>query len=183
MSASSGLHSACSAFRMVRRARPDASGNISLSCLANRGTADEGVLTNSGAVDSDARGGPGADVGNHPRGAVQLHAGARIYYGTRPGHGERDEGPPPALRHSLSAEEDQRRIRWARAAAIGQVASILVGWGLAQQPYIIVPDLTFINAATVPKMLHLLRSALTAGAVVLFPSFVYLLLCVQAPAR
>src|SRR2546427_565033 len=28
-------------------------------------------------------GGPGADVGTHPRGAVQLHAGARMYYGTR----------------------------------------------------------------------------------------------------
>jgi len=28
-------------------------------------------------------GGPGADVGNHPRGPVQLHAGARMYYGTR----------------------------------------------------------------------------------------------------
>ncbi len=23
------------------------------------------------------------DVGNHPRGAVQLHAGARMYHGTR----------------------------------------------------------------------------------------------------
>jgi hypothetical protein len=30
-----------------------------------------------------ARGGrPGADVGNHPRGPVELHAGARIYRGT-----------------------------------------------------------------------------------------------------
>ena len=67
------------------------------------------------------------------------------------------------------------RLRWARAAAIGQVTCILVGWGLAQQPYIIVPDLTFINTATVPKTLYLLRSALTAGAAVLFPSFVYLL--------
>jgi hypothetical protein len=28
-------------------------------------------------------GGAGADVGNHPRGAVQLHAGNKIYYGTR----------------------------------------------------------------------------------------------------
>jgi hypothetical protein len=27
-------------------------------------------------------GGPGADVGNHPRGAVELHAGARMYTGT-----------------------------------------------------------------------------------------------------
>ena len=28
-------------------------------------------------------GGAGADVGNHPREAVQLHAGSKIYYGTR----------------------------------------------------------------------------------------------------
>jgi hypothetical protein len=28
-------------------------------------------------------GGPGADVGNHPRGDVQIHAGANMYYGTR----------------------------------------------------------------------------------------------------
>ena len=28
-------------------------------------------------------GGAGADVGNHGRGAVQLHAGNKIYYGTR----------------------------------------------------------------------------------------------------
>jgi len=28
-------------------------------------------------------GGAGADVGNHPQGAVRLHAGNKIYYGTR----------------------------------------------------------------------------------------------------
>lgn len=27
-------------------------------------------------------GGPGADVGNHPHGPVELHAGARMYSGT-----------------------------------------------------------------------------------------------------
>ena len=27
--------------------------------------------------------GAGADVGNHPRGAVQIHAGVEMYYGTR----------------------------------------------------------------------------------------------------
>jgi hypothetical protein len=27
-------------------------------------------------------GGPGADVGNHPAGPVELHAGARMYAGT-----------------------------------------------------------------------------------------------------
>jgi len=31
--------------------------------------------------------GEGADVGNHPRGAVQIHDGARMYYGTRT-HGD-----------------------------------------------------------------------------------------------
>lgn len=32
-------------------------------------------------------GGAGADVGNHPRGAVQIHDGDRMYYGTRT-HGD-----------------------------------------------------------------------------------------------
>ena len=33
-------------------------------------------------------GGPGADVGNHPGGPVEFHAGADIYYDTRTdGHG------------------------------------------------------------------------------------------------
>jgi cytochrome d ubiquinol oxidase subunit II len=67
-----------------------------------------------------------------------------------------------------------RRFRWARAAAVGQVTCILVGWGLAQYPHIVVPDLTLANAATVPSTLRLLTWALTAGAVVLFPSFAYL---------
>ena len=31
--------------------------------------------------------GEGADVGNRPRGAVQIHDGARMYYGTRT-HGD-----------------------------------------------------------------------------------------------
>jgi hypothetical protein len=38
-------------------------------------------------------GGAGADVGNHPRGAVQIHAGAEMYYRTRThgvGIGQRD---------------------------------------------------------------------------------------------
>ena len=32
-------------------------------------------------------GGAGADVGNHPRGDVRIHAGADMYYGT-PTHGD-----------------------------------------------------------------------------------------------
>jgi len=67
-----------------------------------------------------------------------------------------------------------RRFHWARAAAVGQVACVLVGWGLAQYPYLVIPDLTLTNAATVPSTLHAMQSALAVGAVVLFPAFGYL---------
>jgi cytochrome d ubiquinol oxidase subunit II len=68
----------------------------------------------------------------------------------------------------------RRHFRWARAAAVGEVTCILVGWGLAQFPHIVVPDLTLTNAATVASTLHALMRALTIGAVVLFPAFAYL---------
>lgn len=67
-----------------------------------------------------------------------------------------------------------RRFRWARAAAIGQVSLILIGWGLAQYPYLVVPDLTVTGARTASATLGLLVWALAAGAVLLFPSFLYL---------
>jgi cytochrome d ubiquinol oxidase subunit II len=67
-----------------------------------------------------------------------------------------------------------RRFRWARAAAIGQVACILVGWGLAQYPHLVIPDLTLTGTATAPSTLHALQFALTAGAMMLFPAFGYL---------
>ena len=67
-----------------------------------------------------------------------------------------------------------RRYRWARVAAVAEVALILVGWGLAQYPYLVVPDVTIANARTVDATLRLVMWALAAGALVLFPSFVYL---------
>jgi cytochrome d ubiquinol oxidase subunit II len=67
-----------------------------------------------------------------------------------------------------------RRFRMARAAAVGQVSLILIGWALAQYPYLIVPDVTIVGAATAPATLRLLLWALALGAVVLFPSFGYL---------
>ena len=50
---------------------------IALLLLAGAGlacTSPEGTRTRGD--------GPGADVGNHPRGPVELHAGARMYAGT-----------------------------------------------------------------------------------------------------
>ena len=67
-----------------------------------------------------------------------------------------------------------RRFRWARAAAVGQVTLILIGWGLAQYPHVVVPDLTLRNTATVASTLDALQSALALGALILFPAFGYL---------
>lgn len=74
------------------------------------------------------------------------------------------------------------RFRLARAAAIGQVTCILVGWGLAQYPHLVIPDLTLTNAATARATLKALQSALALGAVVLFPAFGYLFYVFKRPA-
>ncbi len=68
----------------------------------------------------------------------------------------------------------QRRYRLARVAAAAQVSLILWGWALAQYPYLVPPDLT-IRAAAAPRItLVLVLWALAAGALVLFPSLIYL---------
>jgi cytochrome d ubiquinol oxidase subunit II len=77
------------------------------------------------------------------------------------------------------------RFRAARALAIVQVTLILVGWGVAQYPYLVIPDLTLDNARTARGTLVMLTWALGAGAVLLFPSFGYLYWVFKrrAPAR
>ena len=63
----------------------------------------------------------------------------------------------------------------ARACAALQAALVIVGWGLAQFPYLVRPNLTVYDAAASPSMLRLMLYALAAGAVVLFPSVIALL--------
>jgi cytochrome d ubiquinol oxidase subunit II len=67
-----------------------------------------------------------------------------------------------------------RRYRTARVCAAGQVTSILLGWALAQFPYLVVPDITISSAAAPRFTLQLLLGALGAGAFLLFPSLYYL---------
>jgi cytochrome bd ubiquinol oxidase subunit II len=69
-----------------------------------------------------------------------------------------------------------RRFMAARTCAQGQVALILWGWAFAQFPNLVEPNITIYNAAAPPITLHLLAGALAAGALVLFPSFRYLLI-------
>ncbi len=76
-----------------------------------------------------------------------------------------------AAAHSLF----RRRFATARVAAALQVALILLGWGLAQYPYIIRPNLTISNSQAPNNVLVALLGATAAGAVVLLPSLALLL--------
>jgi cytochrome d ubiquinol oxidase subunit II len=64
-----------------------------------------------------------------------------------------------------------RRFALARGFAMAQVTLILWGWGLAQFPFLIEPDLTFESAAAPDTVLRPLLVAVVAGAVVVGPAF------------
>jgi cytochrome d ubiquinol oxidase subunit II len=68
----------------------------------------------------------------------------------------------------------KRKFRIAQFCAAAQAALILWGWGAAQYPNLVMPDLTIYNAAAPMVTLRLVWWALLAGAVLLFPSFYYL---------
>jgi len=77
----------------------------------------------------------------------------------------------------------KRRYRLARVLAMTQIALIIAGWGLAQFPFLIGPDLTFANAVAPDSVLRVLVVALAAGALLLFPSLWYLFRVFKTPAR
>jgi cytochrome d ubiquinol oxidase subunit II len=68
-----------------------------------------------------------------------------------------------------------RRYALARAAAVLQVTLIVVGYGAAIFPYLVVPQVTIEASAAPARMHRLVLGALAAGAVILLPSLWYLL--------
>ena len=74
-----------------------------------------------------------------------------------------------------------RRFYLARALAAAQVSLILAGWGAAQYPYLIEPNITIQDAAAPQITLRLLLIALAAGALVLFPSIYFLFRIFKGP--
>lgn len=76
----------------------------------------------------------------------------------------------------------RRRHRLARASAIIQVALLLAGWGLAQHPYLIYPDMTLPDAAAGEPTLLFVVWAVPLGLLLLLPSL-WLLFRVFQPAR
>ncbi|MEZ4453323.1 MAG: cytochrome d ubiquinol oxidase subunit II [Nannocystaceae bacterium] len=78
----------------------------------------------------------------------------------------------------------RRRDHLARAAAMLQAALIVVGWGLAQYPYLAVPGYTIEGAAAPEGVLWPVLIALAAGSVLLLPALVYLVRVFKArPVR
>ncbi|MEW6734972.1 MAG: cytochrome d ubiquinol oxidase subunit II [Acidobacteriota bacterium] len=67
-----------------------------------------------------------------------------------------------------------RRYQLARFATIVQVSLLLAGWGMAQYPYIIYPDVTLHDAAAPIATLKFLLYTLPIGMVLLVPSLWFL---------
>ena len=70
-----------------------------------------------------------------------------------------------------------RRYRTSRILAAGEIALILVGWGLAQHPYLVYPDIPFRGVAAPTPTLRFVVLSLIPGAAVILPSL-YLLFSV-----
>lgn len=67
-----------------------------------------------------------------------------------------------------------RHYRLARLAAVTQVGCLLAGWGLAQYPYIVYPDITLFSAAAPDPTLRFILYSTPLGMAVLLPSLWYL---------
>jgi cytochrome d ubiquinol oxidase subunit II len=55
----------------------------------------------------------------------------------------------------------------------------LIGWAVAQYPYVLVPDLTIEEAARGSATLVAMLTALVVGGVILVPALVYLYVLFQ----
>lgn len=68
-------------------------------------------------------------------------------------------------------------MRWytpARVLAVVQAVLLILGWGMAQFPFVVAPDLTLENAAASDAVLQPVLIVLGIGLVILIPSFLYL---------
>jgi cytochrome d ubiquinol oxidase subunit II len=66
------------------------------------------------------------------------------------------------------------RFGWARVLAAAQVCMLLVGWALAQWPYLVYPDLTLAASAAPAATLAVLLMTLPFGLALLIPSLALL---------
>jgi cytochrome d ubiquinol oxidase subunit II len=68
----------------------------------------------------------------------------------------------------------RRRPRIARYTAAGQVALVVIGWGLGMDHHFVLPDVSITNAGARPEVLPALVVTLGIGGAVLAPALYYL---------
>jgi cytochrome bd ubiquinol oxidase subunit II len=73
------------------------------------------------------------------------------------------------------------RYRLARMLVAAETALIIAAWGLAQYPYLVVPDLTLQNAASPASTLTLAIICSLLGMLVLLPALWYLFVIFKIP--
>ena len=74
-----------------------------------------------------------------------------------------------------------RRYRLSRVFAAGEIVLLLLGWGLAQQPYLVYPDITLRQAAAPAPTIAFMLATLPFGALLLVPSLWLLFRVFKAP--
>ena len=67
-----------------------------------------------------------------------------------------------------------RHYWWSRTCAVLQVILTIWSWGIAQFPYLVPPYLTIYNSSSPEMTLQLILLVLLVGALLLFPSLLYL---------
>ncbi|HEX6747583.1 MAG TPA: cytochrome d ubiquinol oxidase subunit II [Longimicrobium sp.] len=76
----------------------------------------------------------------------------------------------------------KRRPRLARTATIAQTACLLAGWGIAQHPYLIYPDVTVHGAAAHEATLRFVLWSTPFGMALLLPSLWWLFRVFKGPS-
>lgn len=77
----------------------------------------------------------------------------------------------------------KRQFPLARILVPIQVALIVFGWGLAQFPYLVTPNLTFSNTAAPTSVLRPVLIVVSIGGVMLVPAFWYLYTVFKGTSR
>jgi len=107
-------------------------------------------------------------------GLLAIRAGAPVLWS-----GMLQDGWPFVLASAIAgtvalAATVRGRERITRAAAAVAVAAVVAGWGVAQWPYLIVPDVTAADAAAPAASLRAIAIGCVVGGVLLAPSLLLL---------
>jgi cytochrome d ubiquinol oxidase subunit II len=74
----------------------------------------------------------------------------------------------------------RRRPAIARVTALTAVAAVVLGWGVAQYPYLLVDEITIADAAGAPATLRALLVAVVLAGVIVVPALTYLFRLTQS---